>query len=53
MAVEPEENARTLDVTFLWQVHAPVHVFVSRVIGGAGDGFAAEDSPFVRPASDD
>lgn len=48
MAVEAKENSRTFDVTFLRQMHAPVHVFVSREIQRAGNCRTAEKSPFVR-----
>ena len=52
MAIEAEENPGTFHVPFLGKMHAPVDVFVSRIVECAGDGFAAEDSPFVRPAGD-
>jgi hypothetical protein len=48
MAVEPEENSRTFHVPFLGQMHAPMHVFVSREIHSAGHRRAAQNPPFVR-----
>lgn len=48
MPVQPVENSRTLHMPLLRQMHAPVHVFVSREIHSAGHRRAAENAPLVR-----
>jgi hypothetical protein len=48
VAVQTEENTRALDMPFLGQVHAPVKVFVRRIIGDARDSRAAPYPPFAE-----
>lgn len=53
MAIEAEENARAFDVAFTWQMHAPMHVLISRIIKRERDASAADQTPFTRRDGND
>lgn len=48
MAVQAEENSRAFHGAFSRQVHAPMHVFVSAVIGATGHKRAGGKSPILQ-----
>ena len=48
VAVEPAEPPGFFDPPRLWQVHAPVDVFVKTVVGGEGDARRRARTPIGR-----
>ena len=46
MSVQPEENPGAFHVSFAREVHAPVHIFIDRIIRRASKSGANQATPF-------
>jgi hypothetical protein len=52
MAIQAEENSGAFHMAFARKMHAPVEIFVNRVVNRAGQGSAADQSPLLQSDRD-
>jgi hypothetical protein len=53
VAIQAEENSGPFQVSFLRQMHAPVHVFIHGEVDRERDAGAAQDCPLLRDQRED